>query len=336
MSSSITRVCALLLGGVLLASGPARADVFNLGEFDFAPGETPGTYHLTATIPESVANDRPLGLPGGCRQVSRDRIDSAIRAQISIQLDCDHAPGPDDAIVTPWPVDGASFENAAAGTFQKQAIGVENGTVSLPIGIAAAQARSLGAVAGAYLREGVFHILGGWDHLAFVLCLCLLTSGRRLLILITTFTLGHSVSLALAFFHVIAVPAPPVEAVIALSIAFMAREALRSNGAFGAELGRYMVVVVAFGLLHGLGFASALKELGVAPAERVSGLVFFNIGVEIGQLLFVGVVLTLMAGLRRLGGEAIARRAALYGAGSLGSFWMIARVAAILGLVAAV
>ena len=177
----------------------------------------------------------------------------------------------------------------------------------------------------------MLHIFGGWDHLAFVLCLCLLTRGRSLLLLVTAFTLGHSISLALAFFEVIHVPVPPVEAVIALSIAFMAREALLvRSGAVEtvAARRRYMAIVASFGLLHGLGFATALGELGVSPHERVEGLVFFNVGVEIGQLMFVGVVVAIMAAARAIGRAEPVRVTALYGAGALGCFWMIERVTA--------
>src|SRR5690606_35571779 len=143
----------------------------------------------------------------------------------------------------------------------------EGGTLSLPMVSGEMSARPLPQIATYYTWQGILHILGGWDHLAFVLCLCLLAQGRFLVLLVTTFTVGHSISLALSFFDVISIPVPPVEAVIALSIAFMAREALlvRRDGAPGdARRRRQLAVVAGFGLLHGLGFATVLRELGVA------------------------------------------------------------------------
>lgn len=205
-----------------------------------------------------------------------------------------------------------------------------NDPVGLPLD-QAPQARPLPQVASYYTWRGVMHILGGWDHLCFVLCLCLLARGRFLLALVTTFTVGHSLSLGLAFFDVIHVPVPPVEAVIALSIAFMAREALlaQRNGLDqGPEVRRRQIAVVAgFGLLHGLGFATVLRELGVAPGERASGLLFFNAGVEMGQLLFVGAVLGAMGIAGAFDRREPVRRAALYLAGIIGCFWAVERVA---------
>jgi hypothetical protein len=186
------------------------------------------------------------------------------------------------------------------------------------------------AVAAEYTQLGVTHILGGLDHLAFVLCLCLLTGGTSLLLLVTAFTLGHSISLALSFLGVVAVPAPPVEATIALSIAFMAREALltrRDSADAARSQVRYMAVVVSFGLLHGLGFASVLGELGVSAGERITGLIFFNIGVEIGQLMFVSIVLALLWVARHARFDSPLRTAVLYGVGTLGMFWTYERVA---------
>jgi hypothetical protein len=206
-----------------------------------------------------------------------------------------------------------------------------NGSLALPLTDEAPYARPLPQVASYYTWQGVMHILGGWDHLCFVLCLCLLARGRFLLALVTTFTVGHSLSLGLAFFDVIHVPVPPVEAVIALSIAFMAREALlaQRNGLDqGPEVRRRQIAVVAgFGLLHGLGFATVLRELGVAPGERASGLLFFNAGVEVGQLLFVGAVLGAMGIAGAFDRREPVRRAALYFAGIVGCFWAVERMA---------
>jgi hypothetical protein len=321
----------LTLAALVGAASPAAADVFRVGEFAFQQGMAPGLYELSATMPELLATGDALGLPDGCREVGRDRSAGATLARLTIEIACDNgALGEAARIVTPWAVDGASFVSTVSGAPVRQVLQPEGDALVLPIGATVAAQRTLPQVATEYTWQGIVHILGGWDHLAFVLCLCLLARGRFLLALVTTFTLGHSVSLALAFFDLVKLPVPPVEAVIALSIAFMAREAIRAGQGHDAdrrERRRQLAVVGGFGLLHGLGFATVLRELGVAPDERVSGLLFFNAGVELGQLMFVGAVLGMMR-LAAMGGQQQrVRLAALYGAGVVGCFWMIERVA---------
>ncbi|MEZ0496942.1 HupE/UreJ family protein [Sphingomonas sp. IW22] len=322
----------LLLALVAVAglAAPAAADVFRIGEFAFTPGEGPGQYELSATMPELLASNDPLTLPDGCVEAGRERAVDATLARLSVEIACEQPLAPGDRIVTPWAVDGATFVSTISGAPVRRALQPEGDNIVLPVGETAVQQRTLPQVAVEYTWQGIVHILGGWDHLAFVLCLCLLARGRRLLALVTTFTMGHSLSLALAFFDVIRVPVPPVEAVIALSIAFMAREAIRAGGGHVAthrEYRRQLAVVAGFGLLHGLGFATVLRELGVLPDERLSGLLFFNAGVELGQLAFVSAVLAVMALAGRVGQQQRVRMAALYGAGITGCFWMIERVA---------
>lgn len=330
ISDSLGRLLLALLIAFFAFTPPVAADVFRVGNFTFQREQEANVYSLTATMPELLASAEPLGLPDGCRELSRDRIVEAMIARINVEITCDRPIGESDRIVTRWALDGATFVSNTRGAVVRQALQPEADTIVLPVGEAMISVRTLPEIATEYTWQGVVHILGGWDHLAFVLCLCLLARGRFLLALVTTFTLGHSVSLALAFFDVIALPVPPVEAVIALSIAFMAREALRARGTDGADPAtrrRQLAVVGGFGLLHGLGFATVLRELGVAPAERVSGLLFFNAGVEIGQLVFVGCVVGGMTLARFAGQQQPVRQAALYGAGIIGCFWMIERVA---------
>ena len=311
-------------------SSPAAADVFRVGEFAFQPGTAPGLYELSATMPELLASGDALGLPDGCREVGRDKTVEATLARLTVEIACAGPIAEGARIVTPWAVDGATFVSTVSGAAVRQALQPEGDAIVLPVGALRPAARALPEVAAEYTWQGIVHILGGWDHLAFVLCLCLLARGRFVLALVTTFTLGHSVSLALAFFDLVKLPVPPVEAVIALSIAFMAREAIRAGQGHDTdarERRRQLGVVGGFGLLHGLGFATVLRELGVPEAERVSGLLFFNAGVELGQLMFVGAVLGAMALAARAGQQQAVRLAALYGAGVIGCFWMIERVA---------
>ncbi len=204
--------------------------------------------------------------------------------------------GPGDVLRLPWKREGA-FVAARwlDGTTRSRFFSSDAhspGEGGILIAFDELRGRPLGPVdvARRYFFLGVQHILTGWDHLAFVFCLCLLARGWRLLGLVTGFTLGHSLSLALAAFNVVRLPSPPTEACIALSIAFVAREALLPPEARRQGAG----LVLAFGLLHGLGFAGALKEVGIGPAELLLGLATFNLGVEAGQLIFVACVLTLL------------------------------------------
>ena len=193
-----------------------------------------------------------------------------------------------------------------------------------------------GSTARQYLVLGVEHILMGVDHLLFVLGLLLIVRGAgRLVKTITAFTVAHSITLAPATLDVVTVPGPPVEAIIALSIVFVAREVvMRKDGAPGLTERRPWLVAFAFGLLHGFGFAGALSEVGLPPDEIPAALLFFNVGVELGQLLFVAVVCFLIYNARRfsrvfsLHPPPWSRRVVPYVIGAVAAFWVIERVAA--------
>lgn len=185
-------------------------------------------------------------------------------------------------------------------------------------------------IAGSYWRMGVTHILDGVDHLLFLLALMLIVSGFwKLLQTVTAFTLAHSVTLALATLGFVNVPPAPTEAVIALSILFLAAEIVRKQqGEIGLTERRPWIVALAFGLFHGLGFAGALSEIGVPAHEVPLALLMFNVGVETGQIVFVVAVASALAALRRLPLSLPpgAWRLAPYGIGSLAAFWTIQRV----------
>jgi hydrogenase/urease accessory protein HupE len=184
---------------------------------------------------------------------------------------------------------------------------------------------------GTYLWLGVEHILLGVDHLLFVFALLLIVSGvRRLVWTITAFTLAHSITLAGATLGYIYVPQQPVEAIIALSILFLATEIVHSRrGRPGyAERWPWLVAFI-FGLLHGFGFAGALAETGLPEHAIPFALVFFNIGVELGQLAFVAMVL--MSGWLvhriKLFPLRTAEMITSYFIGSVAAYWLIERVA---------
>jgi hydrogenase/urease accessory protein HupE len=188
-----------------------------------------------------------------------------------------------------------------------------------------------------YTMLGIEHILMGIDHLLFVLALVILVKGtRRLLWTVTAFTIAHSITLALATLGVINVPGPPVEATIALSIVFVASEIVQqSRGREGLAAKKPWLVAFSFGLLHGLGFAGALAEVGLPQNAIPLALLFFNVGVEIGQLLFIAGVLALSALFRRLtAGRFHTQTASIvpaYAIGGIASFWVIERIAAFWG-----
>jgi hydrogenase/urease accessory protein HupE len=188
---------------------------------------------------------------------------------------------------------------------------------------------SVWQVAWTYLVLGVEHILLGTDHLLFVLALVLLVKGwRRLVGTITSFTVAHSITLALATLGLVHVPGPPVEACIALSIVFVAAEIVRSRqGSPGLTERAPWLIAFTFGLLHGLGFAGALSEVGLPQQAIPLALLFFNVGVELGQLAFVfAVLLTISIAARSsLRAPAWAWRVVPYTIGSVAMFWVIER-----------
>jgi hydrogenase/urease accessory protein HupE len=191
-------------------------------------------------------------------------------------------------------------------------------------------------VAATYLKLGVEHILLGIDHLLFVLALLILVTGtRRLIATVTAFTVAHSLTLAGATLGLVHVPGPPVEAIIALSIVFVALEIIRDRQGQAGLTERFpWVVAFTFGLLHGFGFAGALSEVGLPQSAIPVALLFFNVGVELGQLAFIASVFVAVALARQ-----VMRRLAVpqplwawrllpYTIGSVAMFWVIERLAA--------
>lgn len=184
-------------------------------------------------------------------------------------------------------------------------------------------------VAADYTALGVEHILTGFDHLLFVVALTLLVRAKKpLFITITAFTLAHSASLAATVLGLVRVASPPVEATIALSIVLVCAEALRPADSLTQRAP--WLVAFAFGLLHGLGFASALLEVGLPPVHVPLALLFFNLGVELGQLGVIAVALSVAAVVTRVGwSRAWLRPGVLYAMGSVAAAWSIERVAAV-------
>ncbi len=181
-----------------------------------------------------------------------------------------------------------------------------------------------------YLRLGIEHILLGIDHLLFVLALLLITKGlRRLVKTITAFTVAHSITLSLSALGFVGLPGAPVEAVIALSIVFLAVELVHYlNGHKGLTVRFPWIVAFIFGLLHGFGFANALVDLGLPQVDIPWALLFFNVGVELGQLVFILVVLVViwLLSKTKITWPVWIKKVPAYGIGCMASFWMIERI----------
>lgn len=194
-------------------------------------------------------------------------------------------------------------------------------------------------VAATYLKLGVEHILLGVDHLLFVLAMLILVKGwKRLVGTITAFTVAHSITLAAATLGFVHVPGPPIEASIALSIVFVASEIIHARrGQLGLTERWPWVVAFVFGLLHGFGFASALSEVGLPQHAIPVALLFFNLGVEVGQLAFIAFIMTTIALAKIMGdrlksnGNFTGRGAiapdvvAAYGIGTIAAYWLVER-----------
>jgi hydrogenase/urease accessory protein HupE len=193
---------------------------------------------------------------------------------------------------------------------------------------AADDQRGMGEIARAYTQLGVEHILAGIDHLLFVIAMLILVGfNRRLIWTISAFTLAHSLTLASSALGWLVLRPPPVEAAIALSIVLVAAEALHQR----QTMARRWPALVAFlfGLVHGLGFAGALKEIGLPDQHLLVALLTFNLGVEIGQLLTVAAAFALWRLSARWIWAHKARSTLLYAIGTLAAYWSLLRIAAI-------
>lgn len=184
-------------------------------------------------------------------------------------------------------------------------------------------------VAKAYTLLGIEHILLGFDHLLFVLALLILSVGfKKLVKTVTAFTIAHSITLSCSVMGWVKLPGPPVEAVIALSIVFLALEIVKvQQGSPSLTSRKPWLVAFIFGLLHGFGFAGALTDIGLPQTEMFLALATFNIGVELGQLIFVGGVIAVFEGIKRyISPKEWTQILLPYGIGSIAVFWTIERL----------
>ncbi len=300
----------------------------------------PSRYRIGLRVPPSIPpfNHPSLILPHGCREQtspgiersSTRRFDSGIAYRI---YECDEGLS-GRTLEIRYPLAQPTMATVVRMTLA----GDRSHTVVLAPGqrhLQVPETETRSSVARDYLRLGIHHIWVGTDHLLFLVCLIVIAgSFGRILATITGFTVAHSLTLALSALDVVRLPVPPIEAVIALSVVFLASEVIKGRRA--NLTWRYPITVSSiFGLLHGLGFAAVLNEIGLPHTELVTGLLFFNLGVEVGQVLFAILVVMGILLLRRvarsLGNvDKLERRlhpAMGYGAGCLAAFWVIERVA---------
>lgn len=309
----------------------AAADGFTRGVFQLSSGESDNQYEFIAEYPASKKSDELIKWPEGCNPVQANQYQSNDVIIHTYLIDCEAPLLSGAVIIVPYEVETAIFE-LQLGAWQSRTIAA-NSTSGFTLVLQTDERikKALVEIAQTYLYQGIVHIWFGWDHLAFVFCLCILALGfRQLFWTITAFTIGHSTSMALSFFKWVNIAIPPIEAIIALSIVLIAREAWfqlkLKNQANEAKQLNMLIVVALFGLVHGLGFASALENIGVAANERIPALIFFNLGVEAGQIAFVTLIFALMTLLRYVRKAEVFAQVALVCVGSAGSFWAIERI----------
>lgn len=339
MSPFSARIFALLGLALLFATaGPASSHESRPFLVEISQ-TTPTGGQLTWKIPPSVPvmNLPQIVLPEGCGIMNEDgRTLHPDDFQGSRLFQCEQGLQGSDFTFA-YPVFNPSMSTMVKfrdldGKQQVYLMGPQENVWTLP------QASTASAVMSQYTRLGIDHIWKGWDHLLFLVCLLWIAGDlRRIMITVTGFTLAHSVTLALSALQVIRIPIPPVEAAVALSIVFLAREILVDR--HDTLTWRHPVAVSAsFGLLHGLGFAAVLGEIGLPQDQVLTGLLFFNLGVEIGQLVFVAGVAALYGSvlmvarqvsampLRGKGLLAAIRLPAAYAIGLVSCYWLIDRV----------
>src|ERR1700728_2892554 len=325
----------------MLVAHPARSDELRPGYLELRQTD-PSTYSLLFKIPargEDLRLSVYVNLPVGTMDIGAPRIsfgDGAYVERRTVRRDGGLA----GRAITIEGLSATSTDvlvriETLAGGAQTERLSPTRTTFVIQA------APGAGEVAATYLRLGVEHILFGFDHLLFVLALVILVrEWRRVAVTVTAFTIAHSITLAAATLGFVHVPGPPVEATIALSIMLVSVEIL--NARAGRErLTARLTWLVAFsvGLLNAFGFAGALAEVGLPQHAIPVALLFFNVGVELGQLVFVAAVLSLIWSLRHVASQLweapLVKRsfdrldaAIAYGIGIVAAYWLIERTAA--------
>jgi hydrogenase/urease accessory protein HupE len=312
-----------------IGCGSARADELKPGYLELTQ-DSPNLWTLIWKAPNKgdLTDAVKPHIPSGCNMIAQSQQLSGIGIVLTQKLDCS------------TPLDGVTFglsglENTVSDVLVRiapldQPVQAARLTPKSPMIEIADKPQRLDVVR-AYGLLGIEHILTGYDHLLFVLTLVLLLQqGWRVAAAVTAFTLAHSFTLIASTLGFIGLPRLGVESCIALSIVFLAVEVVKIDATRPRMSERYpWGVAFVFGLLHGFGFAGALSEIGLPQGEVPAALLAFNLGVEIGQLVIVGGVLTLLALIRRLVPAigALVVKISAYGIGAIASAWLIERLA---------
>jgi hydrogenase/urease accessory protein HupE len=308
--------CLWLAACLCASAGAARAHEMSMAELnlhEYAPGEFIWNWGASGT-PRPIADDLAPRWPAAC--AAQQQLLRCGAGGLAGQLSVDGVGKAYSAVLLKvrW-LDG-----------QTRVYTLTAAQPAVQLFGAADDRRGAGAVARAYTVLGVEHILKGLDHLAFVFGLLFLVGFRRRLAwTVTAFTAAHSLTLASSALGWLTLRSPPVEATIALSIMLVAAEALHDRPTWSRRWPA--LVAFLFGLVHGLGFAGALKEIGLPGAHLFTALLTFNLGVELGQLLVLGLAFMVHRLLSRFGWYARLRRPALYGIGAMAAYWTWARLA---------
>lgn len=319
----------MVLLALLLGAGPLSADELRPVSIQFEQVDA-GEWYVSWKQPlASASDDRMLTpqLPAGCR--IEGAVDREIAAMALVGRAAVSCAGPVEGAKIGWPGLAGSADAIVRIAPLERPVQVYRLTTAEPTAIIAARPEAA-QVWRSYFRIGVVHILQGWDHLLFVIALVLLVARPWPVVkAATAFTVAHSLTLAAVTLGVAGLPQRPVEALIALSIVFLAVELAKGERTTLARRVPWLVAFV-FGLLHGFGFAGALREIGLPEGEVPAALVSFNLGVEAGQLVVVATVLAIRALVGRLAPtvEQPLLRFSTYAIGTAGAFWLIERIAA--------
>ncbi|HEX5645146.1 MAG TPA: HupE/UreJ family protein [Erythrobacter sp.] len=320
---------AALMAALAWLAAPAQADELRPFAIEFTERER-GQWTLDWKQPLAAPGDSVLvlpALPANCRMQGPPVVRSASLSLIGhVRVACagEVAGGTIGLPQLVGSSDGLALVAPLGRTVQALRL-----TAQAPLATIAARPDRW-AVARDYFLIGTEHILMGWDHLLFVIALVLLVRGRWAVVgAATAFTLAHSLTLAAVTLGYAGLPQRPVEALIALSIVCLAVELARGNSDSWTRRWPW-IVAFGFGLLHGFGFAGALREIGLPEGQVPMALLTFNLGVEAGQLIVIAAVLVLRSAVERLAprAEAPVLKLATYAIGSISAYWLVDRVLA--------
>ena len=302
-------ICAVLVSPVFSHEfSPAHLIIEEDADFE---------YEVTWMYPIRNLGPVNLTLPNDCQSNSLESFQESKYLSEKISLQCsDSIKGKDifikglsilnDALVTIKFLDGERYEGL---------ISVKDSKLTIP--------QELQVFPTGYFMLGVEHLIGGPDHLLFVFGLLFIVFGwQNLIKTITAFTLAHSITLGLSVLEIVSLPSATIEALIALTIIYLALEIKDERNNKSTP----WLMAFGFGLLHGFGFAGALSEIGIANEQLLLSLLFFNIGIEIGQLIMIPLFLISIWLLQKIKFNFSVTKLSSYAIGGMGSFWLIERV----------